>query len=199
MKKIGILLVAVLLGVAGWFIYQQPFSTYEKFRTAVEENNSVAFSQLVDKEQVATSLKQDLKAGIKDQTGILPNDFTKLAFDAIDDLIGDLIQPIMTPQGVYQLMTQGALDPLLFGISFEKPESVASEDNNATDILADTSAAAKPKEEKKTSALTEEMGYESFFRFKVRINQEGEIKPVIFTFERQGLFSWKLVRIGFGL
>ena len=203
MKKLGILLVILLIGAAGWFLYQQPYAAYQQLRVAAAENDTVRFKVLVDSEQVRAFLQQDLTEAIKDNTsGVPANAFTRFAQSLGNEMLDSLIQPIITPAGIHQLMTQGTLEPELLGLSEVEPQEIPQTEQQPDDLLADAPVVA-PSAVTSTAtasvALTEEAGYESPLRYKVRLYSEGAVKPVIFTFERDGILSWSLVRIGFGL
>ena len=198
MKRIGIILVVIaIFGAIGWFFYQQPYRAYEQLRSAAQENDSVAFGELVDQDKIKAFLRQDIKEDvIKNASHVPNNEFSKKAYELADVMLDTLIQPIITPQGIYQLLTEGQLDAALFGLT-NKPAEKEVVDNKPDDLLAADQAADDKKPQ--TITLTEETGYDSLTSFKVKLEAPGQVKPVILTFERKGLFSWKLVRIGFGL
>lgn len=191
----------VVLGVTGWFLYQAPFKAFESLKIAAEENNTQQFNALIDADAIRKALTQDFKGTVTLSTSdplLLDNAYAKAAQALSGTLIASVVNPILTPAGMHQLLTQGIVNRRLLGLP-EKTKPAPQPD----DLRADNTAQIVPPTEmiKKAapSPLTEEAGYESFNYFKVRLQSDGEVKPVILTFERNHLISWRLVRIGFGL
>lgn len=201
MKKKGTfslaLLVAVFL-VVGWFFYREPYRTYDALKTAAAENDNLQFRNLVDESAVQKALIQDLRAAVDETVGPIPeNTYTRLAKSLADRLFAQLVAPITTPDGLHQLLTQGELDPAFYGASL--PASAENDDDLLDSPSTDQPTPSTGGGKGNASVLTEQAGYDALNHFKVKLEAEGRVKPVILTFERKNIWSWHLVRVTFGV
>lgn len=192
MKKLIFLLI-VLLGVAGYFWYQTPFYAFNALKDAANENDAQRFDALVDKDAVRAALAQDFSPliSVSSSDPMWPdNKFAKAAQKLRGTMVGKALAPVLTPSGLHQLITRGTLDRNMFGLPpVPKKTEMPNDIRDATETADDT-------QEPEPLKATED--YESFNYFKVKLESEGEVKPVTLIFKRYHLISWKLVRIGFG-
>ena len=194
MKKYIFLLI-IILGAGGWFLYRTPFNTFDALKAASAENDSQRFNALVDVTAICQSLTQDLKNDLtvsSTRSSWPDNRFVRSAQALSETLIASVLKPVLTPLGMNQLLTKGTLDRQLFGVSPESSKTLPPIDLRDETVPLDATA-------EEQSALTETAEYEGFNYFKVKLQSEDHLKPVILTFKRHNLVSWRLVRIGFGL
>lgn len=175
-KKVWLSLIAVLVLFGTWF-YFTPHLTVHSIGLAVKAKDVEKLSTYVDFPAVRENLKASLKAQVSEKMAreLQDNPFASLGVALASTLINPLVNGLLTPEGLAQLLQGQLPDNTTHSNTIEHYD--ATSDERQLDPATETS-----------------MSYESFDRFAVTITRAGS-KPIGFVLHRDGLFSWKLAEI----
>ena len=159
--KKTITIAAVSTGVAAIAsggVYYAPYLTLNNIKNAMENSNADALSQEIDFSSLRVSIKENVKAQVmKQMAGVVTPEI-------VEKMVNPLVEKIITPEGINQLMQDKVPGTKLDLANLEKDMAKA-------DIY---------------------MGYESLDRFVIHITDKVDrSKDVSLILKRDGL-AWKL-------
>ena len=166
MKKIPILIVALLVIVAG-YLYASPYLALNGIKNAAQARDAEKLSSYIDFPSVKQGVKEQVKA--KFAAEMMAGD-NKDGFEALGSMFAatmtdTLVDGLITPDGMAAMM-------------LEKQKQDSTEADRTQEELKD---------------LDYETSYTSFNSFQVNINNK-EDRAVKITLHRDGL-SWKVTNI----
>jgi hypothetical protein len=149
------------IAMVGTGIYFSPYLTLQNMKNATINRNAEALAAEIDFPALRASIKSNVKAQV------LKDDAAKNNPELVDKIVGPMVDKIVSPEGLEQLM----LDKI--------PEAKIDLSNLQKDMAKSNI----------------DVGYESFDLFLVNIKDKTEPgKNVTLTLKRNGLF-WKLAGI----
>lgn len=180
-KTIGVVVVALgllILGIVATFSYLSPQRTLQSIKDAIQANDTEALRELVDFDSVRSMLKEDLKASAANitQAESGSSDFSPLALTLSSVAVDSMVDAIVTPPGLINIISKGQLGQ----------DSIP-----ANGVTPASKIPSKPKE------LIVEGRYEGLSRyiFSVRHDDERPEDALGFFLRRNGIFTWKLTRM----
>jgi Protein of unknown function (DUF2939) len=166
-KKIVIITAAIATGImtiVGAGVYAVPYLALDNLKKATTNRNADALAQEIDFPALRTSVKENVKAQIIKQMAGGNTPGTGLDPAAVDKIVNPMVDKLVTPEGLGELM-------------MDKVPGATIDLSNL---------------EKNIAASEVKMGYESFDRFVVRITDKVDrAKDVSLILKRDGL-AWKL-------
>ena len=164
---IGAAASTAIATIAGGGIYYAPYLTIDRMQNAATNRNADALSQQIDFTALRISIKENIQAQVIKQIAGAGTRSPKLTPDLIEKMVSPMVDKIITPEGLEQLM----LDKI--------PETKLDLGNLDRDIAK--------------SDIN--MGYESLDRFVVHITDKVDrSKDVSLILKRDGI-AWKLAGI----
>lgn len=156
-----------IVTIAGGGIYYAPYLTIDSMQNAATNRNADALSQQIDFTALRISIKENIQAQVIKKIAGAGTKTPKIAPDLIEKMVSPMVDKIITPEGLEQLM----LDKI--------PEAKLDLGNLDRDIAK--------------SDIN--MGYESLDRFVVHITDKVDrSKDVSLILKRDGI-AWKLAGI----
>ncbi len=150
--------IVALVGTGAYF---SPYLTLQNMKNATSNRNAEALAAEIDFPALRASIKHNVKAQI------LKDDAARNNPELVDKIVGPMVDKIVSPEGLEQLM----LDKI--------PEAKIDLSNLEKDMAKSNI----------------DMGYESFNLFLVKIKDKTDTgRNVTLTLKRNGLF-WKLAGI----
>lgn len=186
----GGIVVAILISC----YFASPYWTLYRLKRAVDQNDAIFVADHVDFPLFRESLKGALTASLaKEAAKDDAEGFEALgaAFGAL--MLGPMIDSLVTPEGLIQMMQGRGLD------------AMQDEDTGTPEIGAQPAAADSQERDESEGAMdVSSMGYETLNRFVVTLAGEPEASPslekktVTLLLSRRGLTGWTLsgIRIG---
>ena len=156
-----------IVTIAGGGIYYAPYLTIDSMQNAATNRNADALSQQIDFTALRISIKENIQAQVIKKIAEAGTKTPKITPDLIEKMVSPMVDKIITPEGLEQLM----LDKI--------PETKLDLGNLDRDIAK--------------SDIN--MGYESLDRFVVHITDKVDrSKDVSLILKRDGI-AWKLAGI----
>jgi Protein of unknown function (DUF2939) len=160
--------IAGLVAIAGGGAYFSPYLALNNMKSAAVNRNAEALAQEIDFSSLRGSIKENIKAQvIKQVAGSKSPDAPKLSPELVtkvDRMVGPMVDKIVTPEGIDQLMQ-------------EKVPGAKIDLSNLEKDIAKSDV---------------KMGYESLNRFVVHITDKVDrAKDVSLILKRDGI-AWKL-------
>jgi len=177
-KRIFSIAAFVVIFFAVYFA--SPFYALYSIRSAGEEGNAEKLSGYVDYPKLRENLKATFNAKVAEElaknedAGALGALGSAFASSIVDQLVDSLV----TPEALAMVMKNG------IKAKDENVDAGQSDDDQGTENTASAKDSAK--------STDFSSGYRSLNKFAFTITQNGD-DPVSMIFERNGLFSWKLV------
>ena len=169
MRRLLVIVLSLALGLAAVSFVAAPYVAFFAVRSAADAQDVQGLIQLVDFDAVRTSLKIDLAPGQAAQPAAAPSVWQN-PLAALQNAIRPVTQPAPS---VEPYLTPSAIANLTRG-----------EGRDA--IRPQPASAASP---------WPSIDYWGFNRCRLAVHAEGH-GDTVFTFERRGPFTWKLVQIG---
>lgn len=164
---IGAAASTTVAAIAGGGIYYAPYLTIDSMQNAATHRNADALSQKIDFIALRISIKENIQAQVIKKIAKAGTKTPKITPDLIEKMVSPMVDKIITPEGLEQLM----LDKI--------PEAKLDLGNLDRDIAK--------------SDIN--MGYESLDRFVVHITDKVDrSKDVSLILKRDGIV-WKLAGI----
>jgi hypothetical protein len=172
MQRLLVWTLAAVLAIAGVSFVAAPYVAFFAVRSAADAQDVQGLSQLVDFDAVRSSLKTELTPGQASRPAKPPS-VLQDPIGAIKNALRPMTQPAPPPVDPY--LTPHALANLTRG---EAQDSIRPQAPNAS-----------PPSPWPT------VQYWGVNRCRLAVHAEGH-GDTVFTFERRGPFTWKLVQIG---
>lgn len=171
-SKIPVVVVLAVLAAAGAWFYLTPYRVYERMALAARSGDAAGLAQCVDMPALRESMKANVNARLTAEMARHGNGDPAAALGAAfaSALVNPMVEALLTPESLATLIRNG-LPP-------------------AGDAAAGGATTA-------TTAATVSKRYEDYARFVVTVRRGGgESAPVVFTFHRHSLATWKLAALG---
>lgn len=169
-KQMKWLVVIVTLAAGFWFYYT-PYMAVNNVKKALAARDAVALADYVNFPALRENLKANIGAELARKQG---NPLQALGAALVMVAINPILDTMLTPDGLALMMQGHRPDLLKDGRNKPRPEGESSQ-------AADS------------GGNETRMGYEGFDRFIVTVKKKtGQDAPVVFVFQREGLFAWKL-------
>ena len=177
-KGIFILVGAILALILLAAYIASPFWTLNGMKNAVANNDAISIADSVDFPALRESLKANIQAQMASETAKPDADgFEAFGSALAAMMIGPMIDALVTPEGLIQIMQGKDIDSL----SDMESGQAANSDSSTTGP---------------TKMNISKMGYETINRFTVDISEDAheniDSKNATLVFSRRGLLSWKL-------
>lgn len=170
-RLLSILIVVGVLGAAASFVLA-PYVAFFAVRSAAKAEDVQGLADLVDYDAVRTSLRAQLAEG----AGQAPPP------SVLEDPIEAIRRTIerQAPLNVDAWLTPDALEGLTMG------EGRAAKDRTPTPVSSEGA----------TEGPMPEVLHWGVNRTRLGVSAEGSQEETVFTFERKGIFRWRLVHVG---
>jgi hypothetical protein len=168
-SKIPVVVVVAVLAASGAWFYLTPYRVYERMALAARSGDAAGLAQCVDMPALRESMKANVNARLTAEMARHGNGDPAAALGAAfaSALVNPMVEALLTPESLATLIRNG-LPP-----------------------AGDAAAGGA------TTAATVSKRYEDYARFVVTVRRGGgESAPVVFTFHRHGLATWKLAALG---
>ena len=181
-------LIAALLFAAAY--YGSPFLALRNLRSAIRSGDQARIEQLVDFPSVRQHLKADLKAQLiakmEAEPSLRGNIIGRLGLSLAPSLVDQMVDGMVTPSSIATIGELSGWMPSLKLPSLGSPPAAAP-----PPAPAGSPAAAAAAVSDKPVAHYAYIGADLF---RVSESTPTRVMPA-WVFQRQGLFSWRLIRI----
>lgn len=188
LKKLAIAVLVAILCV--WY-YATPYLAFAAMKAAADKKDAQALSEYVDYPAVRESLKATFKAKMAEQLAkgsADANPFAALGMMLAGSLVDTLVDAMITPQGLANLMSAEQAAPKIQAPSKPQPETQTQ-----------TPLQTRPQESKTEASERDTVitrRYAGWNRFEISVSKRSEPDDkVTMVMTRQGIARWKLSAI----
>ncbi len=146
---------------------------------AAETGDKDRLRDLIDFDAVKTGLKEDIKAQLVASAAkeLKGNPFAVLGMAMASLAVDPMVDLIVSPSGLTSLFEEGQVKTLGKATKLPSPSSMTGTSTYQGNLI--------------------ERGYDGLDHYRVRISasETPKIEPLVLTFRREGLFTWKLTRV----
>lgn len=186
LKKRGIAVLVVIF--CAWY-YATPYLAFSAMKAAADKKDAQALSEYVDYPAVRESLKATFKAKMAGELvkgGANANPFAALGMMLAGTLVDTMVDAMITPQGLANLMSADQSAPMVHAPSKPQQETQT--------LLPTQTQESKNEASERDTVITRR--YADWNRFEISASKRD--KPddkVTMVLVRQGIASWKLSAI----
>lgn len=177
MRKLLIFIVFIFLLAAGFYA-ASPYVALHQIQNAAKEQDIQTLSGYVDFPKVQDSIKTQLKAELDNELSQTAeqNEFAMLGVVLATAVVDGLVEKIVTPQGLENLMSgQDVLQQLQMK-KIQEPTEQSASDTDTQNWQFDTD-------------------YQSLNALNVNVKKSDGTEAVTVQLERDGLLGWKIIGI----
>lgn len=177
MRKLLIFIVFIFLLAAGFYA-ASPYVALHQIQNAAEQKDFQTLGSYINFPKVQDSIKTQLKAELDSEINHTTeqNEFAMLGTMFAATLVDGLVEKIVTPQGLENLMSgQDVLQQLQMK-KIQEPTEQSASDTDTQDWQFDTD-------------------YQSLNTLNVNVKKSDSTEAVTVQLERDGLFGWKIIGI----